>query len=161
MSKEVSFEQARVALMNSYNSQILTHAGYLIALTVGIMTLFSRIDVIMEFFNKGIINKVLCYSILSFSLSLIVYIALRLFYWTFMSSHVLDVTMDDLTTISCKTEIYGIQSYLLKKFMDANIPKGNLTFYARLMSKWGIAKSLLLLFVIFLLTILLIGFLLF
>lgn len=36
------FEKLRIALMENYNSQTLTHAGYIIALTVGILSLVSR-----------------------------------------------------------------------------------------------------------------------
>jgi hypothetical protein len=144
-----NFEKVRIALMNHYNTQTLAHAGYIVALTVGIVTLFSRIDAFMEFFEMGVASQFLCYAIVSILLSLIIYVAFRIVFWAWMGSVILTVTKEMADSTNGLTEIYRIQNYLKKKFGSDILQKRNPYFWARKFTNWGIIKSLTALFIMF------------
>lgn len=133
--------------MNYYNSQTLTHAGYVVALTLGIVTLFSRIDAIGEFFKSGLINKGICYTIFSLLLALIIYSAFRIIFWAWMSHSILQVKKAEVESIGEVTDIWGIQACLHQKFIKYGYTMWSYIYWARLFWKLSIAKSILVLFI--------------
>ena len=57
-----NFENLRTALMNSYNSQVTNHVGYLVALVVGLFVLISSND-FLKFYKKHRIGSLLALSL--------------------------------------------------------------------------------------------------
>jgi hypothetical protein len=151
-----NFEKLRIALMNHYNTQTLAHAGYIVALMVGIVTLFSRIDTFMDFSRIGIAAQFLCYAVVSVLLSLIIYVAFRILFWAWMSTNVLAVTKELADKTKGLTEIYRIQEALKNTFNNEPFPITNLYFGARIFANLGIVKSLSVLFIVFLIVLYLI-----
>jgi hypothetical protein len=86
------FEKARYSLMESYNSKILSHVGYLVAIIIGSLTLISRWD---AFFFNNPLNPSVIFSRLFFDIVLIgifsvtTYIVIRTFFWTSFTHYVL------------------------------------------------------------------------
>jgi hypothetical protein len=116
------FESLRTALINSYNSQTTNHAGYVIALIVGIFVLISSGDLIKLFNN----HKTWFLFALSLPISLIEYFGLKIVFWAWMSSEVLTVTEQQALNMNKPTIINGIQAYLIWYFTN-NIHGFNLT----------------------------------
>jgi len=103
---EKEFEEARRCLFNSYNSYVQTHAGYMIAITIGFLTLISNFD---SFFKSGPVYTL----IFSTSVSLIftlgfvtflilvilimltsLFMILRIIYWTTYADSAMHLTLD-------------------------------------------------------------------
>jgi len=78
------YEHARAALLRYYNSQCMTHGGYLIALVIGLLTIISNWtnfkDVIPLF-----------YITVFFLITLCGYIIYRIFWWGYFASTILHV----------------------------------------------------------------------
>jgi hypothetical protein len=83
--------------MRNYSSQIITHAGYVIALTVGFLTIFSRLPDLWRFFGHNFIGEVALFFplfIIGFSC---LYFLVRIVYWATLCDQVMVVTEEELT----------------------------------------------------------------
>lgn len=101
--------------MNSYNSQALTHAGFILALIIGLFTLVSS-QTIWDFYRSGQFGKFVTFSIIGSDLGLCVYFFFKILYWYFLSNAVLSVTMANATSTNSTTLIYGMQIYATQGF---------------------------------------------
>lgn len=86
------FDSIRKTLLDQYHSGILTHAGYIIALIVGALTLISKWDI---FFSNGVWVQYAFFLIISFIVSAGFFFTSRLFYWSYLNSGVLSLTQSD------------------------------------------------------------------
>ena len=130
------FETIRIALMQSYNSQAITHVGYVVALVVAILPLFNLL-ISGKFLSFGIRRRFLFYFSTSVLINLIVYFICRISFWSWLGSVVLVVTPEQVATISSPTQIYGIQTYLLTTYQGYTHSIFDLHFWAKLFSSWG------------------------
>ena len=76
---EKEFEETRRLLLKLYHSNIQTHAGYIIALIIGLFTVVSAFKTFFDFHQWGI-------GVLGFIIVLIIlsigFMGLRIIYWT-------------------------------------------------------------------------------
>jgi hypothetical protein len=93
-------EKHRRTLLEYYNSEAMTHGGYIIALTVGLFTLISRWDV----FRGDILLKATFYIIVSFG----VYLIGKLVYWSIMSHTLLHIR--EFLVPEGTTRIFALQN---------------------------------------------------
>jgi hypothetical protein len=115
-----SFENLRTALMNSYNSQIIAHAGYIIALTVGLLSIISRWDELWGYFRERKIKKWLFAVFLSAIIGFIWYFFLRVVYWATLSDQVMLVSFSDLhISEQSPTYIAALQNAAVDNLKDA------------------------------------------
>lgn len=88
------FEEARRCLLNSYHSYVQNHAGYVIALVIGLLALISNYD---SFLKTG---SVIVFGFFCFFIMLIVgaffYMVRRIQYWTSFADLALCLTLDDV-----------------------------------------------------------------
>ena len=105
-----NFEDLRMSLADTYNSQTITHAGYFIALLAIVATLASKIDTIKKHFSR--------YTKFIFGvfIGLFFYSAYRLLYWSWLGSQVLVITEAEALSTWQSNAIYSIQNYLLGYF---------------------------------------------
>lgn len=96
MSKSDLNEANRRALLRYYNSQTMTHGGYLIALVIGIITMLSRWTTFADDHRMWL----LFIFILSLLLALGVNVSGRTFFWGNLSSEIIMTKVDVETTIS-------------------------------------------------------------
>jgi len=91
---EKEFEETRRCLLNSYNSYVQTHAGYIISLIVGltvfIATVISTSNTILKSIGGTITFSILIIGIVVFIIS-IFYMSLRIVYWTLWASVALTI----------------------------------------------------------------------
>jgi uncharacterized membrane-anchored protein YhcB (DUF1043 family) len=90
------FEVTRRCLLKMYHSNIQTHAGYLIGIIIGSLTLFSRLD---TFFVQSAVS--LYFDLIFWFLLWVVIIAgiwviLRIVYWTSASNYIFSNTLNDI-----------------------------------------------------------------
>lgn len=124
---EDNFEQLRTALMNSYNSQTITHAGYAVAFLLGFFSLLAS-KRFGEFYDR---RRITSYFVIGLILSLIVYSGLRLVFWSYISSDVLSVTKTDLQNVSGNTFIAKIQTFVLDRFRNGSrSPENSVTVWS-------------------------------
>jgi hypothetical protein len=74
----VRFDAMKKTLIYQYHSQLMAHAGYIIALIIGSLTIISRIDSFLTFGIAGVLS---IFVLISAIIGLITYFASRLFYW--------------------------------------------------------------------------------
>jgi len=79
------YEQARIALLKYYNSQCMTHGGYLIAILIGLLTIISR----WTTYAANIIGWI--WGIVALLIALCAYTIGRIFWWGSFASEVLHV----------------------------------------------------------------------
>jgi hypothetical protein len=72
------FDTLKKMLIDQYHSQLMAHAGYILALIIGALTLISRLDTFLGLGSFGVISIFLLVSAI---IGMIVYFASRLFYW--------------------------------------------------------------------------------
>lgn len=89
------YEDSRRALLNYYNSQTMTHGGYIIAMIVAFAALLSEHD---KFFSSWR-RRVMFYAIFSLLLGLGVSVAGRTLYWGFLANEVIFLPLNDLTGV--------------------------------------------------------------
>jgi hypothetical protein len=107
----------RVALMQSYNSQTITHAGYIIALTVGLLTIISRWSDLQTYFQPGTYRKITLLLILSCVFGLILYFSFRVIFWATLSDQVMLITENGvIISGSSPTYISALQNAALNRF---------------------------------------------
>jgi len=107
--------------MNYYNSQALTHAGYVLALIIGIFTLISS-EKIWQFYSLGRIQRWGFYVLLSSILGSIAYFLVKIWFWSSLGTAVLVVTMDNAKSTNSSTLIYGIQRFAMQGFSNSSFP---------------------------------------
>lgn len=107
-----TFEDMRMKLAETYNSQTITHAGYFLALLAIVATLLSRMDILLKDCKK-IIKPI--FSIL---VGLFFYSFYRLLYWSWLGSQVLVVTPAEALSVNQPSIVYGIQCFLLDFFSN-------------------------------------------
>ena len=96
--KNNEFEQTRKFLLNSYHSDIQNHAGLLIAIIIGSLTLISRFDSFFSNSQKpatGIVFWLLICIIFGVSF----YVIVRLFYWTHLVNVMLGIRIAEVETL--------------------------------------------------------------
>jgi hypothetical protein len=92
---EREFEETRQCLLNIAHSKNQTHAGYLIAIIIGTLTLVSRWDTFFDLSQKSTfsITTFLFFGIISASASVTFYLVKRSCYWTSYGSSVMNMTI--------------------------------------------------------------------
>lgn len=94
MTESNEIESSRKALLKFYSSQTMTHGGYIIALTVGFLTLVSRWDA----FAETIGLRCMFYLMFSLIMSIGIYITGRTLYWACLSHTILGIAPKSLTS---------------------------------------------------------------
>jgi hypothetical protein len=89
---ESEFDETRRCLLNSYNSYIQTHAGYMIALIIGLLTLISAFGAFFKSLELTTVFILLIIAILLVSF----YVVVRIYYWTYFANTAISVTIDDV-----------------------------------------------------------------
>ena len=116
--------------MNSYNSQTITHAGYIIALTVGLLTIISRWNDLWTYFSESPSKEVILLLILSAILGLIWYFSLRVIYWATLSDQVMLVFASEIRiNAESPTTIVALQNTAISKLKEAGT-RNRLAFFA-------------------------------
>jgi hypothetical protein len=93
--RALELEGMRKTLLKMYHSNIQTHAGYLIAIIIGSLTLFSRLDTFFGnslFIGSGWAFLVLLWLILMAG----IWAILRIVYWTSYANVALTISVDDM-----------------------------------------------------------------
>ena len=86
------YRQDRIALLKYYNSQCMTHGGYVISIFVGLLVLISRFDV---FIDRGIL---LVFGLIISGLSLLlIYTGYGILYWGYLASWVTYLPVTELS----------------------------------------------------------------
>lgn len=122
------FEDYRKTLLQKYHSEILTHAGYILALIIGALTLVSRFDI---FFDKGPPFNAIFLIIVSTMFGLGFYFTCRLCYWVTLESNTLSVREQDFASkfATCKSScISFLQKYVIDNIeiiIEKNIEKSS------------------------------------
>lgn len=114
------FEDLRIALMNNYNTEALTHAGYIVALIIGVCALFASDAFIGLYTSRNKVRLGVFYVILSSSLSLIGYFAIRLLFWSWLGSEVLIITPNIANATQMPTWISAIHYSTMQRFVELN-----------------------------------------
>jgi hypothetical protein len=116
---KTDLDRLRIALMESYNTQITNHVGYIIALSIGFATIFSNKDSLTFFLESN--NLIWFCLAASLFVALIAYLSFRIVYWSYLGTAVLSVTEGHVSSINEITTIKGIETYLLKEFQASKI----------------------------------------
>lgn len=111
--------------MQSYDSQVTNHVGYIIGISIGVAALIFNKD-ILEFFRGT--KLILFLVILSFSVSSIVYFASRITYWSWMRSAVLAVTEEMVASEDNAPLIKKMECHLINDFKRVGTPKKYIFF---------------------------------
>jgi hypothetical protein len=85
------FEETRRCLLNSYNSNIQTHAGYIIVIIIGLLGLISSSRALIS--AVGVIITLILFVIFIAPLS--IYMICRIFFWTYYANSAIALTLDD------------------------------------------------------------------
>ena len=88
----VLFEKTREYILKIYHSDIQTHAGYLIAIVIGVLALISRWDV---FFNNSL-TKIIFFIILAVISAFAAYAFKRMFYWIAHSNVIIGANTESI-----------------------------------------------------------------
>jgi hypothetical protein len=110
------FNNLITSLMSSYNSQTTAHAGYIIALTVGIAAILYQIK-LKDFLKFRLRQRMfLFYFPLSILIGAIIFVILRIIFWAWMSSEV--VTVPNNIPGDVTTPLYLVQNSLIAKLLN-------------------------------------------
>jgi hypothetical protein len=111
-----TFDNQRIALMNTYNNQTVTHAGYLITTIVAILSLFITFltQSKAKIFSEK--HQLICFVAFTIVISLALFIIVRIFFWSWMTSEVLGVTPTQAINQNTTSLISGIQGHLTYYF---------------------------------------------
>jgi hypothetical protein len=112
-SDPTTFENLRIALINSYNAEITSHAGYIVTLIIAIATAI--------FVLKP--HKMSFVTTLAVLSSAIIYFALRIIFWAYIASEVLSITQGQVFLSGQSTDISGLQSILREQFLSIKDPR--------------------------------------
>lgn len=100
-------EETRRCLLKMYHSDIQTHAGYLIGIIIGSLTIFSRLDAFFGssavFPHSGWVFLVL------FGLIALAgfWTILRIYYWTILSGYVQGTPLNEMYDLFNKKTMHG------------------------------------------------------
>ena len=92
MFRENKIDEDRRTLLKIYHSQVQTHAGYLIAVIIGFLTLVSRWSDFLKYQNTTIIF----YGLLSVIMAVSFFIIARISYWTMYGNTILRIAEADI-----------------------------------------------------------------
>ena len=98
--------------MDTYSSQVISHAGYFIALAIGVASIFLN-KAIFGFFWK---YKLSFCAIIIILANVALFLVNRIVYWAWMESTVLTITYGHVSSFSQVTDVYGLQMELIKDF---------------------------------------------
>jgi hypothetical protein len=143
------FESLRIALMNTYNNQALTHAGYIIALVIALFTLVSS-ETIKDYYNQGKFKRFSVHFIFSSVTGFIIYFISKIVYWSWLGSETLTVTMENAASTQSITLVYGIQKVVMERFSGIPYLFINFTYGTFGFNYWSFFFYLLLPIMIFL-----------
>jgi hypothetical protein len=106
---ESDFEETRRCLLSSYHSYVQTHAGYIIALLIGI---FASIASFQDFFNYGFYG-VFAFVILNVVIFLMSgFMSLRIVYWSLLASNTIGIPMENaIENFNKQNSIYNKPYY--------------------------------------------------
>lgn len=109
------FESLRTALMDRYSSQTTAHVGYVIALIVFFASIISQWKDVRAFYGKKLSRKCLvCILVASMSI-LLIYLILRILYWSALSDGVIVVRSEQIN-LNNTTIIQAIQDTTIAQF---------------------------------------------
>jgi hypothetical protein len=106
-----TYENLRIALMNSYNAEVTSHVGYIVTLTIAIATA----TIVLKSYKKLFVMS------LAFLFSAIIYFAYRIIFWAWMGSEALTVTTSEVALNGQATDIYSIQILLKNRFISQKL----------------------------------------
>jgi hypothetical protein len=93
---KLEFEETRRCLLNIAHSKNQTHAGYLIAVVIGALTLISRWDIFLNPTQKLLVLTTIIFFILVSTMTAgTAYLIQRTFYWTTYGTSVLNMSSSD------------------------------------------------------------------
>jgi hypothetical protein len=109
--------------MNSYNTEALTHAGYIVALIIGVFTLFSNDRFIGLYHSREKSKRVAFYTTLLVIFGLIGYFSFRAVYWSWMGSETLIITMESANAHAVLADSYtwisAIQANIMQEYINS------------------------------------------
>jgi hypothetical protein len=119
----LDFQNIILSLMDTYNSQTVAHAGYIVGLGIGVAAIITQINFrsFFEDYDKIWKRSLFLYLPLSFFSGTIIFIALRLIFWAWMSSAVLGTPYEIINstlTNATYTPAFAIQNYTITTFMN-------------------------------------------
>ena len=85
------FEESRRCLLNNYHSYVQTHAGYLIALIIG---LFAIVATFKDFFVNGFIGLLAFLGLTGSILLVSAFMGLRIIYWSSWASAAITIPIE-------------------------------------------------------------------
>ena len=86
------FEESRRCLLNNYHSYVQTHAGYLIALILG---LFAVIATFKDFLAAGLTGQIAILGLIGSIVIASAFMGLRIIYWSSWASGAITITEDN------------------------------------------------------------------
>jgi hypothetical protein len=150
------FEETRRCLFSSYNTSIQTHAGIIIALTIGLFTVISAFDV---FFKSGFWGALTFYALIILILIASGIMFLRIVYWTIWTNIALAIQMErvfdyfnvdcineakiklgkniedrnnEIKNYFCKSPDTAMIQYAIKKLIIRSLEKNKFNWYQKL-----------------------------
>ncbi len=117
--KETDIDALRIALMQSYDSQVTNHAGYIIAISVGFATILISKDA-TDFLLK---YRLFFVAILVFYLSTLCYFASRTAYWSWLRAIVLEVKAEEAKRFKRKTLAKNLEYFAIDHFLTTYTKK--------------------------------------
>jgi hypothetical protein len=94
---EADFEETRRCLLNLYHSYVQTHAGYLIALVIGLVTFIPTViftfDTLLKSLGGTTVFSILIIGII-LMFGLLVLNVVRVYYWTIYANNVTFIPID-------------------------------------------------------------------
>lgn len=139
-------ESCRRALLGYYNSQTMTHGGYIIALLIGILTLFS----IQTEFTEPLLARVVFLFLFSSLVSLGFYIAGRTLLWGCLAYYILDAQPSKNPKLAECTDMYRLYAGTKEKVYDNR----KLVYYFAEVDTWRINLPLIIIILGLILSIL-------
>lgn len=99
-----NFENLRKTLLDQYHSQTIMHAGYILALTVGMLTIISNFN---AFFERGLLTIIIFFIIFGFVVGVGFFFSCRLFYWTYLANGILGLTEEGFKEVCKEKKMEG------------------------------------------------------
>lgn len=106
------FEINRRALMDSYNSQVMAHGAYIVALAVAMFAILSQ----WNNFNSITYRRYLALFLVALILSGVFYFSLRIVFWAYIATDVLAINPNELVGNSSDTSISRIHGTTITRF---------------------------------------------
>jgi hypothetical protein len=90
-----NLENTRLCLLKLWHGYNQTHAGYLIAIIIGTLTLISRWDIVFVVYNLPIVRYAFYFILIAIS-CVVSYVIKRMFYWITLSSFLAKIEKKDI-----------------------------------------------------------------